>query len=198
MHSHSHCNEEDSMSDISGFSTNKTSSVVSSAVKQSLRTRQQASVEQDQSASSIGSSRIVEVEVGGGHTVKVDVRAPLNIFIRHDEDCGYGANCEIAIGSKHSPTSLKETGKSKKEGDAPLFSGSKCGMTASKHAEKSHKECTAHASPGARLPEANYRVIDDYVKCPNAPQQPTHYYKFTPKTAEELDKEVDYDMDEMV
>jgi len=200
VHSHNRGKEEESKSDISSLSTNKTVSIVSSTVKQSGKNQRQMSVELCQPASSIGSSRIVEVEVGGGHVVKVDVRAPLNIFIRHDEDCGHEANCKSASGIKCSPTAAKEGGKSK-EGTEPLSFNSKCNTTASKHTGKSQKggaATGAPVSPGARLPEASYRVIDDYVKCQNVPQRSTNYYKFTPKTAEELEKEVDYDMDEMV
>ena len=46
-----------------------------------------------------------------------------------------------------------------------------------------------------KLPEAQYREIADY-NLPPAPPMPETYYKFIEKTAEEMDKEVEYDMDE--
>ena len=46
-----------------------------------------------------------------------------------------------------------------------------------------------------KLPEAQFREIDDYV-IPEAPPLPPKYYKFVEKTPDELDKEVEYDMDE--
>jgi len=46
-----------------------------------------------------------------------------------------------------------------------------------------------------KLPEAVYREIDDY-KLPAAPPMPDTYYQFVEKTAEQLDMEVEYDMDE--
>jgi bromodomain and PHD finger-containing protein 1 len=123
--------------------------------------------------SSHGMNRIVEVEVGGGRMLKVDVRAPLNIFIRHDEDCGHDVSKDTALSSKGNPTMAKDAGRTR-------------------------KESTASLSPGMKLPEAQFRVLDNFVKCPNVPQRPTNYYRFTPKTAEEMDKEIDYDMDELV
>ena len=46
-----------------------------------------------------------------------------------------------------------------------------------------------------KLPEAQYKEIEDYT-LPPAPPMPDQYIKFVEKTAEELDKEVEYDMDE--
>ncbi|XP_045615896.1 peregrin isoform X4 [Procambarus clarkii] len=48
-----------------------------------------------------------------------------------------------------------------------------------------------------KLPEASFRIIEDYYKnLPDAPQQPSNYYRFIEKSLEELDEEVEYDMDE--
>ena len=49
-----------------------------------------------------------------------------------------------------------------------------------------------------KLPEAMFKVIEDYVKPPTAPPRPNAYYRFIEKTAEELDEEIEYDMDEEV
>lgn len=46
-----------------------------------------------------------------------------------------------------------------------------------------------------KLPEAVYREIDDY-KLPPAPPMPDTYYQFVEKSAEQLDMDVEYDMDE--
>uniref|UniRef100_A0A8C5MJ99 Bromodomain containing 1 n=1 Tax=Leptobrachium leishanense TaxID=445787 RepID=A0A8C5MJ99_9ANUR len=50
-----------------------------------------------------------------------------------------------------------------------------------------------HAAASA-LPEPKVRVIE--CSPPTAPSRPAAYYKFQEKSAEELDKEVEYDMDE--
>jgi len=46
-----------------------------------------------------------------------------------------------------------------------------------------------------KLPEAQYREVADYCLPPALPM-PTAYFKFIEKTAEEMDREVEYDMDE--
>ncbi|XP_063845225.1 bromodomain-containing protein 1-like isoform X2 [Scylla paramamosain] len=48
-----------------------------------------------------------------------------------------------------------------------------------------------------KLPEASFRIIEDYYKSlPDAPPQPSNYHRFIEKSLEELDEEVEYDMDE--
>ena len=50
------------------------------------------------------------------------------------------------------------------------------------------------------LPSAEFKVLNDYVRPPkiSATEQTAEYYKFTERTAEELDTVVEYDMDEEV
>lgn len=60
---------------------------------------------------------------------------------------------------------------------------------------KLRKETSTTQNP--KLPEACFRIIDDY-ELPDAPARPVAYYRFIEKTPEELDEEVEYDMEEEV
>ena len=53
-------------------------------------------------------------------------------------------------------------------------------------------------SPGSKLPEAQFKILEDYVQPVNVPVKATNYYRFIEKTQEELDEEVEYDMDDEV
>ncbi|CAH1783682.1 unnamed protein product [Owenia fusiformis] len=50
--------------------------------------------------------------------------------------------------------------------------------------------------PTAKLPEPSFKVLDDYARPPVTPTRPSAYYRYIEKSAEELDEEVEYDMDE--
>jgi bromodomain and PHD finger-containing protein 1 len=49
--------------------------------------------------------------------------------------------------------------------------------------------------PEIRLPIAKFKQLDDYDIC-DAPQRPNAYIRFIEKSADELDGEVEYDVDE--
>lgn len=57
----------------------------------------------------------------------------------------------------------------------------------------SHTAAATHGSTSALL-EPKFRTVE--YNLPVVPRRPAAYYKFTERTAEELDEEVEYDMDE--
>ena len=70
-----------------------------------------------------------------------------------------------------------------------------------KHAEtpKGRKEISVSShSNSTKLPEAQFKVIEDYVKPGKTISRPESYYRYMEKSVDELDEEVEYDMDEEV
>lgn len=65
--------------------------------------------------------------------------------------------------------------------------------------QKSRKDVTiSNHSNTSKLPEAQYKVIEDYVKPIKINERSDAYYRYIEKSVEELDEEVEYDMDEEV
>jgi bromodomain and PHD finger-containing protein 1 len=46
--------------------------------------------------------------------------------------------------------------------------------------------------------EAQFKVVEDYIKPCNPKPRPNSYYRYIEKSVEELDDEVEYDMEEEV
>jgi len=53
-------------------------------------------------------------------------------------------------------------------------------------------------SPTTTLPEVTFRVLDDYVPPAGTVPQSADYFRYAVKTAEEIDSQIEYDMDEEV
>ncbi|XP_038130210.1 bromodomain-containing protein 1-like [Cyprinodon tularosa] len=60
--------------------------------------------------------------------------------------------------------------------------------------KKSAALITSHGSVTGGLPEPKVRIVE--YNLPVVPKRPAAYYKYSEKTVEELDEEVEYDMDE--
>ncbi|KAG5667684.1 hypothetical protein PVAND_015656 [Polypedilum vanderplanki] len=63
------------------------------------------------------------------------------------------------------------------------------------HSNYEIEDISPPIEPHIQLPQAVFRVIDDY-QIADAPPKPTGYIRFIEKTPEELDGEVEYDVDE--
>lgn len=62
---------------------------------------------------------------------------------------------------------------------------------------KKNPPVTNHTN-SSKLPEAQYKIIEDYVKPAKIIERSDAYYRYIEKSVEELDDEVEYDMDEEV
>lgn len=79
--------------------------------------------------------------------------------------------------------------------------GEKSPQRQAKHpdAQKGRKDvAVSNHSSSSKLPEAQYKVIEDYVKPAKINDRSEAYYRYIEKSVEELDEEVEYDMDEEV
>ena len=116
--------------------------------------------------------RLVEIE-SDGRVHRINIFEPLEIISQDEID-----NCD-------------NTEKEEKPDKSP----SKTMKTSSDTTKLRKETAPPHAT---KLPEASFKVLDDYVRPPEAPPRPASYYRFIERTAEELDEEVEYDMDEEV
>ena len=117
---------------------------------------------------------VVEVDLGSGQPCKVSVHEALRVIV----DDGDGKCSEVIKDQNKSSATMAKECASRKDG---------CGT-----------QTSSYPSPSNKLPEASFKVMSDYVQPRHFPARPTNYYRYVPKTAEEMDEEVEYDMDEMV
>lgn len=114
--------------------------------------------------------RLVEIDLEG-RLHRINIYEPLEIITQDEID------------------NHKNTEKEEKAEKTPL-------KTKNCENQKARKEPTAGAQPLVKLPEAQFKVIDDYIKPIKISQRQNSYYRYIEKSVEELDEEVEYDMDE--
>ena len=118
--------------------------------------------------------RLVEIDLEG-RIHRINIYEPLEIICQDEIDNQF--NTEKEEKGEKSPT-----GKNSK--DPP---------------PKGRKEVSVSSHGGTtKLPEAQFKVIEDYVRPAHIKGRPNSYYRYIEKSTEELDEEVEYDMDEEV
>jgi len=156
--------------------------------------------------------KMVEFELNG-KTEKFSIYDALSLVSKEDYEASLPPEMREKDkegeegGEPKTPVCIKNT--SKKRGKAPRYSTPKNPTLKQIERERERQEAAAEKAEKVenkdlqpvdkkvlqKLPEAQYREISDY-NLPPAPPMPVTYYKFVEKTAEEMDKEVEYDMDE--
>ncbi|XP_055250653.1 bromodomain-containing protein 1 isoform X5 [Moschus berezovskii] len=125
--------------------------------------------------------RMVEIEIEG-RLHRISIFEPLEVILEDGLTAQDMSECNSNKENSDRPpaclrTKRHKNNRVKKKGDAPP---------------------SAHGAPASAsasaLPEPKVRVVE--YSPPSAPRRPPVYYKFVEKSAEELDNEVEYDMDE--
>ncbi|XP_006157659.2 bromodomain-containing protein 1 isoform X2 [Tupaia chinensis] len=123
--------------------------------------------------------RMVEIEIEG-RLHRISIFDPLEIILEDDLTAQEMSECNSNKENSERPPVCLRTKRHKNN----------------RVKKKNEALPSAHGTPASAsaLPEPKVRVVE--YSPPSAPRRPPVYYKFIEKSAEELDKEVEYDMDE--
>ncbi|XP_061178693.1 peregrin-like isoform X3 [Saccostrea echinata] len=114
--------------------------------------------------------RLVEIDLEG-RLHRINIYEPLEIITQDEIDNHHNTEKEEKAEKTPLKTKVSET-------------------------QKTRKEQPPQGQSTVKLPEAQYKVIDDYIKPNKISNRQNSYYRYIEKSSEELDEEVEYDMDE--
>ncbi|XP_012504257.1 PREDICTED: bromodomain-containing protein 1 isoform X3 [Propithecus coquereli] len=123
--------------------------------------------------------RMVEIEIEG-RLHRISIFDPLEIILEDDLTAQEMSECNSNKENSERPPVCLRTKRHKNN----------------RVKKKNEALPSAHGTPASAsaLPEPKVRIVE--YSPPSAPRRPPMYYKFIEKSAEELDNEVEYDMDE--
>ncbi|XP_023604514.1 bromodomain-containing protein 1 isoform X2 [Myotis lucifugus] len=123
--------------------------------------------------------RMVEIEIEG-RLHRISIFDPLEIILEDDLTAQEMSECNSNKENSERPPVCLRTKRHKNN----------------RVKKKSEALPSTHGAPASAsaLPEPKVRIVE--YSPPSAPRRPPMYYKFVEKSAEELDNEVEYDMDE--
>nr|XP_054325693.1 bromodomain-containing protein 1 isoform X5 [Pongo pygmaeus] len=123
--------------------------------------------------------RMVEIEIEG-RLHRISIFDPLEIILEDDLTAQEMSECNSNKENSERPPVCLRTKRHKNN----------------RVKKKNEALPSAHGTPASAsaLPEPKVRIVE--YSPPSAPRRPPVYYKFIEKSAEELDNEVEYDMDE--
>ncbi|XP_011840983.1 PREDICTED: bromodomain-containing protein 1 [Mandrillus leucophaeus] len=123
--------------------------------------------------------RMVEIEIEG-RLHRISIFDPLEIILEDDLTAQEMSECNSNKENSERPPVCLRTKRHKNN----------------RVKKKNEALPSAHGMPASAsaLPEPKVRIVE--YSPPSAPRRPPVYYKFIEKSAEELDNEVEYDMDE--
>ncbi|XP_045434661.1 bromodomain-containing protein 1 isoform X8 [Pipistrellus kuhlii] len=123
--------------------------------------------------------RMVEIEIEG-RLHRISIFDPLEIILEDDLTAQEMSECNSNKENSERPPVCLRTKRHKNN----------------RVKKKNEALPSTHGAPASAstLPEPKVRIVE--YSPPSAPRRPPMYYKFVEKSAEELDNEVEYDMDE--
>uniref|UniRef100_A0A671QV86 Peregrin-like n=1 Tax=Sinocyclocheilus anshuiensis TaxID=1608454 RepID=A0A671QV86_9TELE len=136
--------------------------------------------------------RMVELEIRG-RVHRISIFENLDVLSEEDS----GAEDPTPTGTGSAACNGEAGGIDKDSLDSSAANGEKGPQKTGKHKSKDKKKDSSshhHMNPPVKLPEVVFRELDQ--ERPDAPPRPMSYYRYIDKSAEELDEEVEYDIDE--